>query len=144
MSPPHNIALITRSLAGWRAKTTDYIREVFHEDLVYEDVPLRKVVTGLAEFEDFFTTSLTAFPDLEMTLITALADDERGAAEWRLEGAFLGAGSDFGAPTGHRFTIRGASIFGFKDGRILRVADYFDGDAFAKQLWPTAGRDGPG
>jgi steroid delta-isomerase-like uncharacterized protein len=134
MSSVDHIQLIERSLSAWKQQDESYITEVFHESLVYEDVPLRKIMNGTAAFREFFRVNTVAFPDLDMTLLMAVADTEAGGAEWTLTGTFLGETPELGRPTGRQFNIRGASIFRFKENRILTVTDYFDGQSFTSQL----------
>lgn len=134
MSFSHNKALISRSMRAWQSPTPAVLAEIFHVDLIYEDVPLAKVMRGLAAFELFFMENKQAFPDIEMKLIDAVADEALGGAEWTLSGTYMVDLDGLGAATGRRFDIRGASIFRFADSRIISVADYFDGPSFTSQL----------
>lgn len=134
MPHPHNRELIERSIDAWKTRDPGYIAEVFHEELIYEDVPLSKVMKGLVEFREFFDVNTFAFPDIEMKLIAVTTDSIYGAAEWTLSGTFLGKTVELGSPSGKRFDIRGASFFRFRDNRILTATDYFDGPSFTSQL----------
>src|SRR5262249_9404978 len=78
-------------------------------------------------------TILTAFPDLEVTLEDVIAEGDRVAVRWRFVATH--AGLAFGlAPTHQRVTVRGSTLFAFKDGRIVEGWDTWNLDGLFAQL----------
>lgn len=134
MSDANNLKLLERAIGAWKTKDSQAFFEVFSSDVIYDDVPLGKVMKGHQEFRDFYEASIIAFPDIDMKLIAGTADAVSGGAEWTLSGTFLGETEMMGKPTGKRFEIRGASFLRFKDGKISYLADYWDMVALSSQL----------
>ncbi|MBO9376364.1 hypothetical protein GG804_06260 [Sphingomonas histidinilytica] len=134
MSDPHNLKLVERVIGAWKTRDSQVFFELFHHDVVYDDVPLGKVMKGHDQFREFYETSIVAFPDIAMTLVAATADAKAGGAEWTLSGTFTGETELLGKPTGKRFEIRGASFLRFEDGKISYLADYWDMVALSTQL----------
>jgi len=58
------------------------------------------------------------------------------ATEWVSEGIQTGSIGELPA-SGNSFRLRGASILGFRDGKIAKVTDYYDMASFLKQLGAT-------
>jgi len=63
--------------------------------------------------------------------------ENTAATEWVSEGIQTGRIGDLPA-SGNSFRLRGASILGFRDGKIATVTDYYDMSTFLRQLGGTA------
>lgn len=134
MSNTANLETVERCIAAWGRKDAATFLELFSPDIVYDDVPLAKVLRGHDEFKQFYDVSIVAFPDLYMDLIAAVADDTKGAAEWTLSGTFLGETEMMGKPTGKSFEVRGTSFINFDNGKISYLADYWNMVSLTEQL----------
>jgi steroid delta-isomerase-like uncharacterized protein len=134
MSDTTNKSLLERAIAAWGKKDSQAFFEVFHDEVIYDDVALGRVMTGHREFREFYEQSIIAFPDINMALVAAVADGENGGAEWVLSGTFTGSTEMMGEPSGKSFSLRGSSVARFKDGKISYLADYWDMVSLSSQL----------
>ena len=111
----------------------DGLMQLFTEDVVYEDVTLGAVNRGKDAVRAFAAEFFSRFPDVTIELSSNFATPTQGGAEWVMRGIQAGDSAQAAAPS-QRFALRGASILGFANGRICRVADYWDRAKFLEQL----------
>ena len=133
MSREDNIRLMEQWAALHTSHEVEKWLDLFTDDCVYDDVALGIVARTRAERRDLLEATLVFAPDWAMTMVTAVADDERGAMEWVMTGTHLG---DFpGLPvSGKSFSVRGAGVGRFANGRISQWTDYFSFSMLAEQL----------
>jgi steroid delta-isomerase-like uncharacterized protein len=74
-----------------------------------------------------------AFPDIKFEILDLVADGERVAVEWRTVGTHLGEFRGHAA-TRRRLDRRGCTLAEVKDGKLVRVRDYYDRQTLAEQL----------
>lgn len=93
------------------------IDELVSPDFVDHD-PAPDQGPGAAGFKGFWTSFRTAFPDLDVTVDSSVAEDDRVAIAYRVrathQGDFMGL-----APTGRPIDVRGVQITRFSDGRMV-------------------------
>jgi steroid delta-isomerase-like uncharacterized protein len=106
---------------------------LYTQDGVFEDVPFNALARSHDEMKDFWQGTWTAMPDFTMTLVSAVADEHRGAAEWIMSATQTGSFQGLPA-TGKPFTLRAASMARFTDGRIAHWADYWSLSSFKQQV----------
>ena len=68
---------------------------------------------------------LRAFPDFQVILNDAVADEERAALYWTWTGTHRGTFMNI-PPTDRRVTVRGSSLVTLKDGKIQRAVRIWD------------------
>lgn len=84
---------------------------------------------------DFLGGLFAAVPDLNFEVVSATAQDERCAVQWRLSGTFAGPGSLNGLrPTGDRVELEGIDLLTIKDGLIHGNDAFPDSLAFPRQI----------
>lgn len=119
--------------AHWSSHDMERLLSLFTDDCIYEDVTLGVVNHGKDELTTFAQGFFTAFPDFHVELRSHLDAGEWAAVEWTMSGTH--EGDLMGTPPTHkRFSLRGASTFELRDGKIRRCSDYWDFVTFAKQL----------
>jgi steroid delta-isomerase-like uncharacterized protein len=99
-----------------------------------EDVVPIGVLRGRDELRSFMSDLFAAIPDARTTITRVIAGEQDCAVEWRLEGTFDGAGLMGIEPTGSRVELREVSIVELRDGEIVGITAYFDGNSFARQI----------
>jgi len=93
---------------------------------------------GKNEVQEFVATTLAAYPDFAMKLTFGFGKGHCFASEWVMTGTHTG--NMTGAPaTGRSFSVRGASITEFQDGKMKRHTDYLEPVAAARAT-PPAGK----
>ena len=125
--------LLVELAAAWTEHNVDKLLSLCTDDCVYEDVTMAVVNRGKKELQAFATGVLAAFPDFKMNVNCALVAGEGAAMEWTMAGTHRGDLAGMPA-TGKTFTVRGASMCEFADGRIKRISDYWDMSTFRKQI----------
>jgi len=133
MATHRNLQLIKQWAALNTSHEIEKLLDLFTPDAIYEDVPLEIVTRSRAELRGLFEATYNAAPDWKATIVSAMADDEHGAAEWVMSGTHLG---DFpGFPkSGRSLSVRAAAIVRFKNGGISRWTDFWSLSTFKQQL----------
>ncbi len=101
-------------------------------------------LTGPDEVRAWFAALFAAFPDLRVSVVSQVAQDDHVAVHYHADGTFAGAPYNGMEPTGSRVRIEGVDLLRVRDGRIARNDAYLDGLGFARQLGllPAAGSGG--
>ncbi|GBF06677.1 hypothetical protein DAERI_100040 [Deinococcus aerius] len=133
--PPGFIAALLHNL--WNARLVNMVRDHYAPGLVAY-VPGERKLYGYGEYENFVITLLASFPDLALTADhqCVLGDERRGfrvATRFTLQGTHEGYGP-YGAPTGRRVFLIGASHHVIQGGRVTREWTLFDEFALLTQL----------
>lgn len=112
--------LARRSLDMWASDSTDVPEEVFAETYVNHQEPDAKgTVTDLDldGWKDVVRVNHRAFPNLEVQILSQVAEDDEVATRWQFTatntGEYLGR-----PPTGKQATWTGVQIDRFADGKI--------------------------
>lgn len=128
-----NLHLIEQWAALINSRETEKLMDLFTADAIYEDVPLGMVNRTREERKGLFDATYNAAPDYTMKIVSAVADDARGAAEFVFSGTQSGEFPGY-PPTGRKFLVRGAAIVEFSHGRISRWTDFWSLSTFRQQL----------
>lgn len=133
MATYKNLQLIKQWAALNTSHEIEKLLDLFTPDAIYDDVPLGIVTRSRAELKGLFEATYIAAPDWKATIVSAMADEELGAAEWVMSGTHLG---DFpGFPkSGKSLSVRAAAIVRFADGRISHWSDFWSLSTFKEQL----------
>ena len=110
--------------AAWNAHDVERILSFFTDDIVYEDVAIGKICRGKKEVKDFISSAFVNFPDFKIEVKSSFNTSDRGAAEGVMSGTFAHSSTPGVSATGKRFSVRGASITEFREGKISRNSDY--------------------
>ncbi len=116
-------------IAAWNSHDVEKLVAVFTEDVIYEDIPFGEVNHGRAELRKFAASEFEAVPDLKVELESSSIQGSHGTIEW------IFSGTDKGIyKTGKKFSVRGTSIIGLKNGKISRSVDYYDAATIMRQV----------
>jgi steroid delta-isomerase-like uncharacterized protein len=118
----------------WNSKDLNKIDSIFTEDCVYDDVPALTKYTGKDEVKASLKEDFTWCSDLKMELTSSLVKENGAVIEWIWSGNQTGNIEGLIKATGKTFSIRGASIMEFKNGKIKKNSDYYDAGGFLSQL----------
>jgi steroid delta-isomerase-like uncharacterized protein len=104
------------------------------DDCVHEDLGSGAVSHGKKELTTFLNTIWGDFPDLNFELKSLF-----GAGDWvGKEYVFTGTHahtSMHGIPaTGKKFSLRGATIYQFRNGKIIHESAYYNMTTFLQQV----------
>lgn len=108
---------------AWTAHDSARLAALFTADGTYENLAFGLVFHGTAEIKGFADGLFTASPDLTVELTAGFQTADRAGGEW------LFSGTDRGIypgrpPSGKRYSVRGATIFALRGGKIARLTDY--------------------
>jgi steroid delta-isomerase-like uncharacterized protein len=133
MADPSGPSLIDEWAAAWSSHDMERVLALFTDDCVYDDVALGLVNHGQEELRTFGQRFLVFSPDLRLELTAQSRSGLVAHAEWVFSGTQR---AEFmGRPTsGKHWSLRGASGFELRDGKIQRCSDYWDVGALLNQL----------
>ena len=122
-------SLTEAAFAVWNSHDPDKVAAFYDDSVVYEDVPYGMVAHGRAEMRKLAADFFAAVPDLKLEAVSVTGEKGQGAAEWVFSGTDVGL-----YKTGKRFSVRGASVFEIRSGKVLRNRDYYDSAAIMRQV----------
>ena len=122
-------SIVEQAMAAWNAHDADRIAAAYSEDIVYEDVAFGAVNRGRTEMHKFAVDILAAVPDMKLEIVSLAVHDGHGTVEW------VWSGTDKALfKTGKHFSVRGASVFEIRGGKIVSNKDYYDVATVMRQL----------
>ncbi|MEM1214327.1 MAG: ester cyclase [Bacteroidota bacterium] len=126
---------------GWHHRQLDTLSD-YYAEAVKAHVPGGQSLAGLANYADFLTTVLAAFPQAtfkcERITCNHLEEETEVAVRWKIIGQHTGEGF-FGAPSGQRIVLPGISHFKLVEDKIVEEWLLFDGyDALCQIHRPAA------
>lgn len=125
--------LIEQAAEFQSSHDADRLAALFLEDGVFEDVPFDAVARGHSEMRRFWLGTWAAMPDFTMTLVSVVADQHRGGAEWVMTATQTGSFLDFPA-TAKPFSLRAAAVVTFERGRVRHWSDFWSLSSFKQQV----------
>lgn len=133
MSNETNKAIIRRMLEQvMNEGRLDLVEEFFTEDLASYTVGWPPA-TGQEHLKQFITMTHNAFPDLQLTIDDALADGEKVAIRWTMNGT--NDGELLGLPaTGKQVSQSGTTFYRLANGRIAETWFLADDLGLMRQL----------
>jgi steroid delta-isomerase-like uncharacterized protein len=137
-APPTGVAareaLMRAYLDAWNSHDPTAVAAFFAPGAVYEDTGAGETARGREAIRAHAASVMTAFPDLRFELVRAAHGDDFTAGEWRSEMTHTGAIAGL-APSGRRVTSAGVDVATLDaEGRISRLASYYDGAAILRDL----------
>jgi len=134
--PPSDARELARRLLDvWESGDEEVLRELFADDVVYDDLPNQRRLVGFEESAGYVRHVHAWASGVGMETISVRGDAETAWAEWRFR-----AIQDRPIPgrvpvaTGRPVDLRGVTLVEARDGRIVRAADYLDALGFVLQL----------
>ncbi len=115
-------------------KDLSMIDDVYLDDGILEDVPDAAVYQGKEKIRKFFGELFVYSPDTKVEAKATFLGKHWAIVEWIWSGTQTGDIEGVIEATGNKFSIRGASIFEFQDGKIKRQSDYYNAGRFLYQL----------
>jgi steroid delta-isomerase-like uncharacterized protein len=121
-------------VAAWNSHDANKILSFCTDDVVFEEVPMGQVFRSKKEAKDFISNSFTSFPDFKLEITSGFSTGDRGAGEWVMSATFAKSNIPEMPATGKKFSVRGASIMEFRQGKISREAMYWNLASFLQQV----------
>ena len=132
MSTEENKALARRSWELASQHNPDALEEVYAADLVWHEPD--QDVQGVEEARQYYSTYLSAFPDLSFTVEDVIAEGDKVVTRWTVRGTHQGEIEEFGPPTGRQLEQEGITIHRIEDGKIVEEWERYDLQSFLQQL----------
>jgi steroid delta-isomerase-like uncharacterized protein len=126
MTAPGNKALVERYYEDiWNAGNVAAADEILSSTFTFYPPDAPEGLRGRATYKAYVELHRRAFPDLRPTVMDVLAEGDRVAVQWAMQGTHHGA---FGSvmPTGAEVIVRGMDLVHIAGGRIVALHSYFD------------------
>jgi steroid delta-isomerase-like uncharacterized protein len=108
------------------------LEEVYATNLVWHEPDAD--VQGIEEAKQYYSTYLSAFPDISFSVEDVVADGDKVVTRWTVRGTHQGEVEDFGPPTGRRIEQEGITIHRIEDGKIVEEWERYNLLGFLQQL----------
>jgi steroid delta-isomerase-like uncharacterized protein len=112
----------------------ELLDQLLSPDFVNHPGELDTIAPGVEAFRGVLIHIKTAFPNLHFTIHDTVAQTDRLAVRWTMEGTHLNPLNDIPA-TGKRITGYGITIFVLKDGKIAELWSQTDRLGMIQQLF---------
>ncbi len=99
----------------FNARKTEAAKNFVTPDIIYHG--MAEEVKGLEEFKKWVAEDLSAFPDMQITILEDLVDQNRVALRWSLKATHEKDFADFPA-THKKFETQGVEILHFEGDKI--------------------------
>ena len=113
-------------------RNPDLLEEVYAADIVWHEPD--QDVQGLEEAKQFYSTYLSAFPDLSATVEDVIAEGDKVVTRVTFRGTHQGESEEFGPPTGRQVEGQGLSLHRIEGGKIVEEWNSFDNLSLMQQL----------
>lgn len=107
--------LVEDYAAAWNGDDVDYLMSFFHDDVIYEDVALSKVVDK-AGLKAFYLGMKASFKHIRFEIVSLCFGENFVSWEWRM----IGERND-----GTTIDTPGQSLTELKDGLVIANRDYW-------------------
>lgn len=91
-------------------------------------------VQGIEEAKQYYSTYLSAFPDISFSVEDVVADGDKVVTRWTVRGTHQGEVEDFGPPTGRQIEQEGITKHRIEDGKIVEEWERYNLLGFLQQL----------
>jgi steroid delta-isomerase-like uncharacterized protein len=116
----------TRDLTtAWNEHDIPRILTFYDGNYIGEDVSRATPILGHQGIEQAFCSILRAFPDLHITNQEWVAQENRLAIAWKMQGTQLGAVMNV-PPTGRKVSVQGGSFYSLEKRKILHGIHIWD------------------
>ena len=131
------VGIIDNYLTAWNAHDATRVASFFTDDVEYYDASTGEAVHGRDSARvKIVEVFLNAAPDLvwQRDTVDPIVGRDAVAFEWTFSGTNTGDWSDGTKATGKKFSIHGATLIRFRQGKIANQGDYYDAYGFLKQI----------
>jgi len=133
----HRLAEANKDLAchSWELASQcapDLLEEVYAADSVWHEPD--QDVHGLEEAKQYYSTCLSAFPDLSFSVEDVIAEGDKVVVRWTVRGTHEGETEAFGSPTGNQLEQEGITIHRIEEDKIVEEWERYDFLSFLQQL----------
>ena len=150
MTTQEIVAFVRRGYDAYNAHQSDphwldYANEDVAEDGEVVVIPFGMIFRGPEGYKQYLSGQTAAFPDGRVEVTNVFATAEQAVVEFSVCGTHTGVlHSPVGdiPPTGRKFELRFCDVYQLRNGKIARLATYFDALGFMQQLGviPTPGQ----
>ena len=120
--------------AAWASRDVERMLSFYAEDCLYEDLAVSKLNQGRAAIRAYFEEAFVGIPDFHVELESFFGSSDRVCVEGVMMGTHTGSIMGMPPPTGKTFAVRYAHVCELRDGKAVRVTDYYDMVAVLRQL----------
>ncbi len=126
-------------LAAFNSHDMEKFLSFYASDCTVDDIGLGQVFHGQQEFRKSYENFFKGFPDIKMEFKMEIRSGDWSAGEWVMTGTHKGTIPSMGnmpelKATNKKISIRGATISQWRDNKIIRESDYWNGATFMMQL----------
>ena len=114
------------------AEVIEWVDAYYTKDVSFEDVS-GDMYWNYDVLTQIYIAASQSLVDQEHRPLKIVANDHIASVEWEWVGKLVGQLGEF-VGKGQSFSVLGATIFEFRDGKICRQADYWQFDKFAQQV----------
>lgn len=127
--PKAGTTLVDKQFAAWNSHDPEKVAAFYTDDVVYEDVTFGEVAHGREELKKLAAGFFAAVPDMHLEKVSVFQHGKHGSSEW------IFSGTDAALyKTGKKFSVRGASVFEVRGGKISSNRDYYDSASIMRQV----------
>jgi len=131
MADNENVTALEHAVQKMNDRDLEGYLDVYAENVVLHGYP--PGIEGKAGATAFYTAFGRALPDIQLSIEDSLADGDRVAVRYRIQGTHQD--ELMGVPaTGKRVDLSGQSFFRFENGRIAERWQALDGTVLLMQL----------
>src|SRR3954454_5980455 len=113
----------------YNARKIEAVQNFVAPDIIYHGVT--EVVRGLEDFKQWVAEDLSAFPDMQITILDDFGEQNKVAIRWTLKATHEKDFADL--PASHKkVEIEGAEIFHFEEDKIKEAWTIFNMPELAK------------
>jgi steroid delta-isomerase-like uncharacterized protein len=132
---PSTEVLLRALLDVWQSGDTANLGAIFHEDIVYEDVPNEHAFSGLEEVAGYIEHVHSWASDLSIEVVSIEAKSGSAVGEWVMVARQdHPMGVRVRVATHRKIRLRGVTLIRTSKGRITRATDYLDALTLMRQL----------
>jgi steroid delta-isomerase-like uncharacterized protein len=125
--------------AAWNSHDVDKIAAFYTDDCIKEDVAVGAATRGKEEMKALLRRAFMAIPDMTIELKVLFHSGNWAASERVMSGTYSRNFPGMPPATGKRFSVQGASIMQLRNGKISRIADYWNFASFLQQVGSRPG-----
>jgi steroid delta-isomerase-like uncharacterized protein len=126
--------MIDDYILAWNSHDINKIISFFTDDCIYENLAHGKVYHGKKEVTASFNSIMADFPDLKFEVKSVFVAGDWAGQEWVMSGTHAHSSNPAIKATGKTFSVRGATIYQLRDGKISRESDYYNLATIMQQL----------
>ena len=130
--------LIQKMVEAWNGRDLDFILNLLHENVVWDDPAMQSPAVGRDAVKSFIKSLLVAFPDFGYEIrhpICIASTGNRCAVPWRITVTHLASFNPPGfGPTGQAAVFEGIDLIDFEGHRICKIETQFNPVIAAEQF----------